>query len=263
MHLLDRAKELAAEALRRNPGLAEAHAVLGFASFLRDWDASLGEKELRSAIRLDSDQAFYHNLLSVILSDQGRFDESLHEIDLAHAADPSWDGAYETESYLALNARQTSRAINATQKYVNLRPNWPPAHDSMAWSLFSAGQYTQAIAEWRLMAVLEKDENRARLEDDGLTAFRRGGIRAYARVRLAASLVASKGQAHRNDFVLAEWYAFAGEKDKAIAALQEVVARHDPLSLQLAVDPMYDSLHRDPRYLALLTRIGLSLPSHP
>lgn len=258
---LDKAKELAGEALRRNPRIAEAHAVLGFASFLRDWDASVGEKEIRTAIQLDSDQALYHNLLSVILSDQGRFEESLHEIDLAHTADPTWDGAYETESYLASAARQTSRAIKATQKYLNLRPNWPPAHDSMAWSLFGAGQYPQAIAEWRRMAVLEKDESRARLEDEGLTAFRRGGIRAYARVRLAASLIASKAEPHRNDFVLAEWYAFAGEKDKAIAALQEVVAHHDPLSLQLAVDPMYDSLHHDPRYLALLTRVGLSLPS--
>jgi len=260
---LDKAKELAAEALRRNPALAEAHAVLGFASFLRDWDPSVGERELRNAIQLDSDQPGYHNLLSVVLSDEGRFDESLHEIDLAHAADPAWDGAYETEAYLAGNARRMERAINASQKYVNLRPNWPPAHDSMAWSLFAAGQYPQAIAEWRLMAVLEKDEKRVGLEDDGLAAFRRGGIRAYARVRLAASLAAGKGNPHQNDFVLAEWYACAGEKDKAIASLEELVGRHDPLSLQMGIDPMYESLHRDPRYLALLTQIGLSLPALP
>jgi hypothetical protein len=112
------------------------------------------------------------------------------------------------------------------------------------------------------MAVLEKDEQRTRLEDAGLAAFRHGGVRAYAQVRLAASLGAKKGNPHRNDFVLAEWYACAGEKDKAIAALQDAVSRHDPLLLELAVDPMYDNLHHDPRYLALLTQIGLSLPAH-
>jgi DNA-binding winged helix-turn-helix (wHTH) protein/Tfp pilus assembly protein PilF/TolB-like protein len=259
---LDKAKEVASEALRKNPALAEAHAVLGFATFLRDWDAAVGEKEIRVAIQLDTGQPMYHNLLSVVLSDQGRFDESLHEIDLAHAADPAWDGAYETEAYLAGNAHRKERAIHAAQKSVNLSPNWARAHDDLAWTLFAAGQYPQAIAEWRLMAVLEKDEQRTRLEDTGLAAFRRGGIRAYAKVRLAASLVAEKGNPHRNDFVLAEWYTCAGENDKAIAALQDVVTRHDPLSLELAVDPMYDNLHHDPRYLALLTQIGLSLPAH-
>lgn len=259
---LDKAKELAAEALRRNPALAEAHAVLGFATFERNWDATVGEKELRTAIQLDAGQPMYHNLLSVVLCDHGRFDESLHEIDLAHAADPAWDGAYETESYLAGSARRMERAIHAAQKYVNLGPNWAQAHDNLAWSLFAAGQYPQAIAEWRLMAVLEKDEQRTRLEDAGLAAFRHGGVRAYAQVRLAASLGAKKGNPHRNDFVLAEWYACAGEKDKAIAALQDAVSRHDPLLLELAVDPMYDNLHHDPRYLALLTQIGLSLPAH-
>jgi DNA-binding winged helix-turn-helix (wHTH) protein/TolB-like protein/Tfp pilus assembly protein PilF len=259
---LDKAKEVAVEALRRNPALAEAHAVLGFATFLRDWDAAVGEKELRIAIQLDAGQPMYHNLLSVVLSDKGRFDESLHEIDLAHAADPAWDGAYETEAYLAGNARRMERAIHAAQKFVNLHPNWARAHDDLAWTLFAAGQYPQAIAEWRLMAVLEKDERRTRIEDAGFAAFHRGGVRAYAKVRLAASLVAEKGTTHRNDFVLAEWYTCAGEKDKAIAALQDAVARHDPLSLELAVDPMYDNLHHDPRYLALLTQIGLSLPAH-
>jgi len=39
-----------------------------------------------------------------------------------------------------------------------------------------------------------------------------------------------------------------------------MVARHDDDTLLLAVNPMYDSLHSDQRYLALLRRVGLPLP---
>jgi Tfp pilus assembly protein PilF len=257
---LDKAKQLAQQALARNPSLAEAHAVLGFAIFLRDWNFIEGEKHLRTAIHLDPDQAPYYNLLSVILSDEGRFDESLHEIDLAHAAAPSWDGAYETETYLAGNARRQNRMLQSAQRYVSLRPHWPPSHDSLAWALFATGRYEEAIREWRLMAEMEQDKDRVRLEDRGLAVLRSGGIHAYAQVRLAAAVSAQKAEAHRNDFVLAEWYARAGERDQALAALQRLVADHDPLALEIAVNPMYENLHQDRRYLALLTSVGVSLP---
>lgn len=47
---------------------------------------------------------------------------------------------------------------------------------------------------------------------------------------------------------------------QAISELEKMVARHDDDTLLLAVNPMYDSLHSDQRYLALLRRVGLPLP---
>ena len=259
--LLDQAKQAAQQAVNRNPRLSSAHAALGIALFHRDWDASRAESELAYAIQMEPGRAQYHNQLAVVLADEGLFDRSLAEVQLAHDADRNWDGAYETESYLQGAARRYPLMVQAAEKYVSLRPNWPPAHDTLAWALFTVGRYPSAIAQWQLMASMENDSKRSALEQQAAAAFHKQGIRGYARVHLAAALAQQHAAPHPNDFVLAEWYACAGDKDRAIQALEKIVTSHSPLALELAIDPMYESLHGDPRYLALLARVGLSLPS--
>jgi DNA-binding winged helix-turn-helix (wHTH) protein len=259
--LLDLAKRSAAEALKRNPRLASAHAALGIASFYRDWDASRGESELAYAIQLEPGRALYHDQLAIILADEGLFDRSLHEAQLAHESDRNWDVAYATESYLQGAARHYPPMVQAAEQYVNLRPNWPPARDTLAWALFTAGRYPSAIAQWQRMASMENDGKRAALEQQAAAAFRQQGVRGYARVHLAAALAQEHSGTHPNDFVLAEWYACAGDDDRAIQALEKIVAIHSPLALELAIDPMYEPLHGNPRYRTLLAKVGLSLPS--
>ena len=53
-------------------------------------------------------------------------------------------------------------------------------------------------------------------------------------------------------------YAAIGEKDRALAWLEKAYAQHDPPLAQIKVDPSADSLRSDPRYLALLARVGLA-----
>jgi hypothetical protein len=80
-------------------------------------------------------------------------------------------------------------------------------------------------------------------------------------VRLEAAKSGRHWAHAENDFDLAEWYVYAGERENALAALEAKVARHDPGSLQIALNPAFDDLHQTPRFLDLLTRIGTSLPS--
>ena len=113
------------------------------------------------------------------------------------------------------------------------------------------------------MAELDKDWPRIALEERGREAYRRGGIMAYAKVRLDAMERKAPETARRpNDFDPAEWYAFTGQRDSAIASLQHIVGEHDGAAVIMAVNPMLDNLHEDPRFIALLHRVGLTLPKH-
>jgi hypothetical protein len=139
-------------------------------------------------------------------------------------------------------------------------PDWPLAYDQLGLTLWYAGRQEEAIDSWHKMAMLEKDTARMKLEDRGLEAFRRGGVPAYTRVRVEAAKSGTHWAHAENDFDLAEWYFYAGPRELALQALKAKVARHEPGALQIAINPSYEDLHQDPGFLALLTRIGITLP---
>jgi tetratricopeptide (TPR) repeat protein len=254
------AQAAAEKAIQLAPSTAEAHAILGQTALRQDWNFEVAERELRRAIELDQSRALYHLWLSALLCEQSRFDDSLHEIDLARAADPLWAPVYWTEAATAGDARQFARSIQAAEKLAELMPNWPPAYDQRGWAYWFAGRETDAIADWRRMAQMENDTARMRLEDEGLEALRRGGVPAYARLRLKAIQSGYSYHHASSDFSPAEWYSIAGEYDKALAEVEQMMARHDPEALQLAVNPTLTPLHNQPRFVAALIRIGLNQP---
>jgi len=123
-------------------------------------------------------------------------------------------------------------------------------------SLWDQGNYSKAISEWREAAVLEKDADRIQLEDAGAKALRSGGVTAYARLRLHA-IADRKGISYEEqDFVPAEWHAYAGEWDLTLAELSRSVTSHSPSALQISTNPAYKPLHDDPRFMSLIKRIG-------
>jgi tetratricopeptide (TPR) repeat protein len=258
------AQQLADAALKLDPDLAEAHGVMGDVAFRADWNFRLGESELRRAVELEPQVATYHAWLAGLLADEGRFSEAMAEIDRAIADDPLWPSVYSMEAFVDGAARDDTRMLAAVHKYLTLVPDSAYTHDQMAWAYFSARRYDEALAEWRKMAEIEKDTARVALEDRGRQAYRRGGIQAYARVHLEAieqhTIETSR---HPNDFIPAEWYAFAGQPDKALPSLEQEVAMHDGEAVQLAINPMFDNLHDNPRFQSLLHQVGLTLPGDP
>jgi adenylate cyclase len=56
---------------------------------------------------------------------------------------------------------------------------------------------------------------------------------------------------------LAVAYIALDNNDKAMACLEKAYAEHSSGLTALKVDPTYDPLRSDPRFVALVTRIGL------
>jgi len=206
-------------------------------------------------VKLDPNHTIYRQWLAVAYGEQGDFLKGLEEIDKIQAADPEWASACITEIFLAGSARQFDRADRVINKLLQHMPDWPMTHEQAATLYWTEGRYLQAIAEWRRTAELEKNKERMDLEDRGAEAFRRGGVTAYARVRLSA-MEAHKGVSHSDqDFNKAEWLSYAGEYEKSLQVLEEVVRSHKIDALQIAPNPAYIPLHSNPRYQALLQKI--------
>ena len=256
--LLAKAEELARQAVKLDPLLARAHAVLGATEYKHDKNFAGGEAELREAIRIDPAEAAYRNWFSVLLVEEGRFDEAIEQLDVARGRAPFWPSVYAMEGLVGVYARRDAFAIKAARHYVDLLPSLPIAHNTMAWVYFDTRHYEEAIGEWRQMALLQGDPARVRLEERGLALFRSKGIRAYAELRLSA--IGEMGPRQVNDFNPAEWSACAGRREQALDQLDRLSTANDPFILHVGVDPLFDSFHRDPRFIAILARSGVTVP---
>ena len=59
--------------------------------------------------------------------------------------------------------------------------------------------------------------------------------------------------------VLAVGFAALGETDEALKHLEEAVEARSAGLIYLAVDPMYDALREDQRFVELVKRVGLKI----
>ncbi|MFT4113005.1 winged helix-turn-helix domain-containing protein [Silvibacterium sp.] len=257
--LLSKAESFAEKAVKLDPLSAQGHAVLGSTAYKQDRDFKRGEAELRKAIQLDPTQATYRDWLSVLFVEEGRFDEALEQLNQAQTNAPFWPSVYAMEGLVGVYARRDPIALRAARRYVDLLPDLPIAHNTMAWVYFETGHYKEAIDEWHQMALLQNNTERAELETRGMEVFRTGGIRAYAELRLDA-IRNQRGVGQVNDFMPAEWYACADKREEALNELDHLAAANDAYMLHAGVDPLYDSFHQDPRFLAILSRAGVTIP---
>ena len=85
-------------------------------------------------------------------------------------------------------------------------------------------------------------------------------MEAWRRERPAADAALADLIAKDRDFLayqIAEVYAWRGERDKALKWLQISLDNHDTGMLSLLIDPLLRGLHHDPRFNALVGKIGL------
>jgi Tfp pilus assembly protein PilF len=81
-------KAAALKALEIDDTVSEAHAQLAFATMFYDHDWRRAETEFRRAIELNPNNANAHRGMAQYLLSNGRFDDSLAEIERARELDP-------------------------------------------------------------------------------------------------------------------------------------------------------------------------------
>ena len=140
------------------------------------------------------------------------------------------------------------------RRTLELDPNYAAAHRLLSLAYQGKGAFDEAIVENEKWGALTRNkvETTVALAQiyavSGQIEEAKRLIEDVQRDKLATE------QIHRG---LALVYAALGENDSAFECLEQSYELHEEALLSLKVDPKVDPLRSDPRFLALLKKIGI------
>lgn len=244
----------ATKALELDDTIAEAHAALGLARSVHEWDWPTGEREFRRAIDLNPGYATAHSWYAQILMMTGRTEESLAESNQAGKLDPLSPSMYALWAEQLIWAGQYDQAIEKCNKALELDPNSATAHLRLGIAYEAKKDYEKAIAE------LEKARDLSKRSVYFLRslghAYAEAGRRGQAQqVLLELREDSTKGYVSPFSFALV--YAGRGDKQQAFDWLEKAYQERDPSLSTMGRDPRLDPLRSDPRFRDLLRRVRL------
>lgn len=248
------AKAAAMKALKIDETLAEARTSLGFVSFIYDWDWLSAEREFRRAIELDPRYANAHHWCALYLTARECLSEALEEIRRARELDPLSLIIEETVGWILYFAGRFDEAIEHYSKALEMDPTFMPAHDGLGLALEQKGMFRRAIREFNEAITLSNGATQS-LAARG-HAYAVSGKRKLAKKVLDELRSASK-QKYVSSYGMALVHTGLGEKVRAFAWLDRAVAERSTDLIWLKVDPRLAPLRGDPRFGALVRRVGL------
>ncbi len=254
MEAMPKAKEAASKALEIDTTLAEAHTSLAHVKDRYDWDWAGAETEYKRAMELNPNYATAHHWYSTYLTEMGRFEEAIAEVARARQVDPLSFSIDFSVGWTFYFARQYDKAIDQCLKVLAIDQNVHLMHWLLGQNYLLKKQYTEAIAEFQKSGDPTSDST---LQLAALAqGYAAAGERADAQNILNKLLERSRHKYIPSDLI-ALIYLGLHEKNQALAWLEKAYQERSMEMVFLNVEPMFDPLRSDPRFKALLEKMGL------
>jgi DNA-binding winged helix-turn-helix (wHTH) protein/TolB-like protein len=240
-------RRAAEKALALDDSLAEAHTSLGNTNLFSEWNIAEAEKSFRRALDLNPSYATAHQWYAYCFLLRGDLPGALKETRLAQQADPLSPSIGVDHGLMLYYERRYDDAILELRRVLERQPGFGQAIQSLVLVLLKKGD----------VAAAEREVVPTSATDPELANAYLAIIAAHAGNRLEA-------EARLTRDVRLRWYLEAlvslpaGDKDRAITALEEGYRLHGTSLLVIGADPLFDVLRSDPRFVKLLGRIGVT-----
>ena len=248
---LPRARDAVLTALRIEPRLAGAYATLGQIKLQYDRDWTGAEADFARAIALNPSLSEPHLHWGVLLGMRGELDRGLEELKQAEQLEPLLTVAKTRAGSLLYFARRYDEAIEQVTESLALDDRPGIAHALLGRIYLHTGRYDLALAEFAKI----RGPTPGSFGDVG-QALALSGRRAEALAELDRVIKLST-QRYVPAGDIASIYAGLGDTENALVWLDRALQQRASMLGFLAQNPTFDGLHDDPRFAAIVDRVGL------
>ena len=244
--------QAARKALELDPQSAEAHVLLAEME-QNQWHWAEAESEYRRALELNPSDATAHTGLARWLVSQGRGDEAVTWVRRGRELEPLADAGINI-AWILFQARRYDEAIHELRSALAVLPDDVRALWVLGFVLIANQQPQEAIP------VLEKTVSISGRSPGAIgvliSAYAHAGRRAEA-LQLLAELKKRKQSSYVPAAAFVNAYVGLGEREQAFAALEQAYEEKSNILQWLKVHPFFDPLRQEPRFVNLVQRVGL------
>jgi len=253
---MPRATAAALKALAIAPTLAEAHVSLAHIKGNYEWDWTAAEQEWRQALALDPDYATAHQWYAVhYLTPTGRLEEARQEARRAQQLDPLSPVFNAFVGATLLFSRRPDEAIEECRKTIDLFPEFGVGHWYLGRAYLQKGRRAEAVAE--LSEAVRLSGGSPLMLGTLASAQAAAGDPRQAR-HVVDELLRLRRDHYASAVSLAVAHAALGEREEALRWLEEAASERAFHLVYLTVWPELDALRAEPRFEAMVRRVGLA-----
>jgi serine/threonine-protein kinase len=247
------ANAAAMKALELDDSLAEAHSALGEVG-ANEMDLPGAILSLQRAIELNPGLTSAYTNLGRLYYCSERHREAQEAMLKALSLDPLSMMIHTTVGDAYYYAREYERSLVYYRKAVELDPRFDGAHTDLARSLEALGHFDEARHEY--------EEGRRLSGGVAGPSFGLGHLEASSGNEAAARRILNELTGARSQRVVSAWgiaalHAGLGDVDEAFRWLDVAVEERATGLIFLRVHPRLDRIRQDPRYPALVRKVGL------
>jgi TolB-like protein/Flp pilus assembly protein TadD len=242
------ARHTAQSALKLNPKLGLAHAILGGINTDYDWEWAAADREFKQSLELAPHDGRVLTIAADLTVARGQLDTARQMLKQALAYDPLSADAYSSLAWTEWCLGRYAESLAAARQVLEIDPAFDWGHWGVGIALMSLGDPAAAIIE------IKRQSNPMEQASGLALAYYALGRVADSNTELRRLIADGAGS---YAYEIAEIYAYRGERDEALKWLERAYVQKDAVLKWVARDPTLAKLELDPRYTAFLKKMHL------